>query len=359
MVLFSRPKMVFGRAMHLHCFRQQLKLTHKWTIARGTATHDETVIVQLRDSSGLSGLGESAPSSRYHESVESVEQFIRRIDPARLSFADLSGSMAYLDTLAPGNSAAKCAINIALLDGAARAAGKPVYDLLGLGFREGVHYTSFSIGIDSPENIRKKTAEADAYPILKIKVGVCGDCENIAAVREVAPTKKLRVDANEGWTTKEEALARLEWLATDKNIEFCEQPMPASTPARDLAWLRERSPLPIMADESFITAADAEFCAQHFHAVNAKLVKTGGITGAFEALRTARKAGLKTMIGCMIETSILITAGAHLAELADHLDLDGNLLVREDPYAGATARSGLFSFREAPEPHGLRVKHRD
>jgi L-alanine-DL-glutamate epimerase-like enolase superfamily enzyme len=134
--------------------------------------------------------------------------------------------------------------------------------------------------------------------------------------------------------------------------------MPATTAPKDLLWLKARTLLPIMADESYLSVKDLPHCAECYHAVNVKLVKTGGISGAHEALHGARKAGLKTMIGCMIETSVLISAGAHLAELADYLDLDGNLLITNDPYRGATAEKGVLSFKDAPEKTGLRVKAR-
>jgi L-alanine-DL-glutamate epimerase-like enolase superfamily enzyme len=169
----------------------------------------------------------------------------------------------------------------------------------------------------------------------------------------------VRVDANEGWKTKEEALRQIEWLAKDGHIEFVEQPMPANTDAADVSWLKSRSPLPIMADESSSSALDIEDCAQCYHAVNVKLVKAGGISGAYEALRVARKAGLKTMIGCMIESSILISAAAHLAELTDFLDIDGNLLITNDPYRGPSANNGVISFADAREKSGLRVIARD
>ena len=134
--------------------------------------------------------------------------------------------------------------------------------------------------------------------------------------------------------------------------------MPAGTPAADLAWLKSRSPLPLFGDESYHHASDVDLCAECYHGVNVKLLKTGGVTAAYEALRAARKTGLKTMIGCMIETSVLITAAAHLAELTNHLDIDGNLLVNNDPHQGATAEKGMVSFVGAPDPFGLRVKVR-
>jgi L-alanine-DL-glutamate epimerase-like enolase superfamily enzyme len=341
----------------------ELLLSHTWTISGGAKTGGgsnavQTMLVRLTDNN-IVGLGEGPCSTRYSESVASMQNFLRQVDPAKLSFDDIPGSMAYLEKLAPKNYSPKCAINVALLDGAARKAGKPIYDLLGLGFSEKKHLTSFSIGIDSAEVIRKKTIEAAPYPVLKLKVGAPGDRENMAALRQAAPGKTVRVDANEGWTTKEEALRNIEWFAKDPHIEFIEQPMPAVTPAADLAWLKSRSPLPLYGDESYHHAGDAALCAECYHGVNVKLLKTGGVSAAYDALQAARKAGLKTMIGCMIETSILISAAAHLAELTDHLDIDGNILANNDPYLGATAEKGMVSFAHAPEPSGLRVKSRN
>lgn len=337
----------------------ELQLAHRWQIARtaGTTT-SQVIVVELRNGAGVLGLGESAPIKRYDEDVETVAAFLNKVDAVKLSFDDVAASMRYLETVAAGNMAAKCAVNIALLDGAGRSAGKPIYDLLGLGFREQQHRTSFTIGIDTPEVIRQKVLAAERFPILKIKVGVPGDQANMKALRDAAPTKTVRADANEGWKTKEQALDMLTWLAQDKHVEYVEQPMPAATPVADWVWLKARSPLPIYADESYHAAADAPRCAECFHGVNVKLVKTGGISGGYDALSAARKLGLKTMIGCMIETSILISAAAHLAELCDHLDVDGNILITNDPYQGVTAESGLISFASATEKAGLRVRPR-
>jgi L-Ala-D/L-Glu epimerase len=340
-------------------WRVQLRLTHPWSIARGSGMGiREVVMVELTGEDGSVGLGEAAPISRYHESPETVEAFCKQIDPRQLAFDDPAGSTAYLASLSRHDQAAKCALNVALLDGAAKRAGLPLYDFLGLGFREGCHVTSFSIGIAPPGRIQLKVAEAEAYPVLKMKLGVAGDKANLQALRCIAPTKPLRVDANEGWKTKEHALEMIEWLAADEFIQFVEQPMPASTPIKDWAWLKERSPLLIIGDESFHSAGDATRCAECFHGVNVKLVKTGGISGGLEALRAARAAGLKTMLGCMIETSVLISAAAHLAELCDYLDLDGNALIANDPYLGVKTEQGVLSFARAPEPFGLRVRCR-
>jgi L-alanine-DL-glutamate epimerase-like enolase superfamily enzyme len=338
----------------------ELRLANPWKIAssKGSGTH-RTVIVELTDAEGVSAIGEAAPSSLYRESVESVLPLLAQIDASKLSFSDVPGSMNFLESVPGIPMAAKCALNLALLDGAAKRAGKPLHDFLGLGFRENHHVTSFSIGIDSPDIIARKVADASEYPVIKLKVGDPRDKENFTALRSVAPNKPVRVDANEGWKTKEDALRMIEWLmATDKHLEFIEQPMPRTSSEADLKWLKERSPLPIFGDESCHTVADIPRCAECFHGVNVKLVKTGGVSMAYDTLQAARKAGLKTMIGCMIETSVMISAAAHLAELADHLDIDGNLLITNDPFTGVTAKAGILSFATAKEKRGLSVSPR-
>jgi L-alanine-DL-glutamate epimerase-like enolase superfamily enzyme len=348
--------------MQIKFWRYELKLAHTWTIASGVAkggTNTFAVaIVQLTAADGTVGLGETAPSSRYKENVAGGLEFFEKVDARKLSFDDVEGSMKYVEALAPGEFAAKSAINVALLDGASQKAGKALYDFLGLGFRDKHHVTSFSIGIDKPEVIFKKVVAAENYPVLKLKVGAPNDRDNMKALREAAPKKWVRVDANEGWKTKEYALEMIEWLAKDGFIQFIEQPMPAGTDPKDLAWLKARSPLPLIADESYHTAKDVPHCLECYHGVNVKLCKTGGVSNAYTALSAARKAGLKTMLGCMIETSILISAASHLAELTDFLDVDGNILITNDPYLGVTAEKGLLSFANAPEKTGLRVRER-
>ncbi|HEV3408677.1 MAG TPA: enolase C-terminal domain-like protein, partial [Chthoniobacterales bacterium] len=288
--------------MELTFRRYDLQLAHKWMIASNQATGGKwvhpTVLVELRDADGTVGYGESSPSTRYDESVDTALEFLHRVEAARLSFDDLENSMRYIEALTPGNYSPKGALNLALLDGAAKRAHESVHELLGLPFDEGQHITSITIGMDEPEIMRQKTHDAAEFPILKLKVGAPNDAANLAAVRDAAPGKTIRVDANEAWPDKEHALRRIEEIARDPHIEFVEQPLHADTPAADFAWLKQRSPLPILADESYINAGDAERCAECFHGVNVKLAKTGGISRAYEALRAARALGLKTMIGC-------------------------------------------------------------
>jgi L-alanine-DL-glutamate epimerase-like enolase superfamily enzyme len=335
----------------------RLQLANPWAISRTQAANfAEVVLIKLFSKDGLMGLGEAAPIRRYSESPESVCEFLRQVDPKRLSFGQLDESIAYLSSILPGSQSAKCAVNLALLDGAAKLKQKSLHEFLNLNFQGNAYLTSFSIGIDEPEVVQKKVTSAAKFPILKLKVASANDSENLKAVREIAPTKPIRVDANEGWQTKEHALEQIEWLATDGHIEFVEQPMPASTPLKELRWLKERSPLPIFADESCHSAPDIESVAEGFHGVNVKLVKTGGVYEAIDALRLARRFGLRTMLGCMVETSVLISGAAQLASLADFLDLDGNLLITNDPFEGVTANCGVLSFGKSPERFGLQVK---
>lgn len=342
--------------MKLRQYHCHLPLAHRWKIASGeNSTAREVVIVELTDEDGVVGLGEAAPAANSGETPASIDAAYQSINAIHFSFEDLAGSMARLESLPP---VARCGLNTALADGAAKHARQPLYDFFKLGFRENHHVTSFSIGIDTPDVIRQKVLAAANYPVLKLKVGDARDRENLATLRSVAPDKPVRVDANEGWTTKEQALQMLEWLAQDGRIEFVEQPLPRTASRNDMAWLKERSPLPLFADESCRTAQDIPFCAECFHGVNVKLAKSGGVSGAHETLQAARRAGLKTMIGCMIESSVLISAAAHLTELADYLDLDGNLLITDDPYRGVTATNGVLSFAHAKEPFGLRVTRR-
>ena len=329
---------------------------HSWVIARGRTDVANVVVVELRDGDGVIGRGEAAPISRYNESAESVKAFFQKIDPNRLRSP--AEATAHMEEVSSDDMAAKCAVNIAVLDITAKRASKPIYDFLGLGFREQQHVTSFSIGLGTPEEIRNKVAAADRYPILKLKLGGSDDRATLRALRDAAPEKTIRVDANEGWRSKEEALKNIEWLTADKRVQFVEQPLPAATAAKDWEWLKQRSPLPIFADESYHSASEASRAAECFHGVNVKLVKTGGISGGLEALKAARQAGLKTMLGCMLETSVLISAAAHLAELCDYLDLDGNLLITDDPYRGVSAEKGILSFAHAPERTGLCVSPR-
>jgi L-alanine-DL-glutamate epimerase-like enolase superfamily enzyme len=197
----------------------------------------------------------------------------------------------------------------------------------------------------------QKTREAAPYKILKVKVGKPEDEEFIKAVRSVAPNKLIRVDANEGWTDKEVAIKKIEWLVT-QGIEFVEQPMPAHM-MEETRWLRDRSPVPIIADEAVKTAGDIPKLAEAYDGINIKLMKAGGLQEALRMIWMAKSLGMKIMIGCMIESSVAISAAAQLCSLIDYADLDGNLLISNDPFVGAKFIDGRVVVSSAP---GIGVK---
>lgn len=321
-----------------------LELKHVFTISRSSRTTVPVVIVTLHDS-GLTGYGEASPNSRYGENCMSVSEFLDRINAVELMEPLDPGRVGHhLEALSSHYPSAKAAVDIAVHDLLAKRLGIPVYSFLGLEKPKKV-FSSFTIGIDSPGMIRSKVLEAINYPILKIKMGMAGDEEIVRAVRSVTD-KPLRVDANEGWKTKEEALERINWLS-DQNVELVEQPMPANQ-IDDVRWLRERVDMPIIADEALQSIDDIETICSAYDGVNVKVQKLGGLFRTKQVIESAKMHGLKVMIGCMIESSVGITAAAHLASLADWIDLDGNILITNDPFLGMENRNGEIVLNDRP-----------
>jgi L-Ala-D/L-Glu epimerase len=315
----------------------RLRLRHTWTTVMSSSDYRDNLHLRYRRD-GTTALGEAAPIVRYKEdaasaqrAIESVRGLLESADPWQ--FAKL---MREVFRRVPGEYAAKAAIDIALMDWITQKLGVPLYRYLGLDPRE-APVTTFSIGIDTPEMIRKKVLEAEAFPILKIKVGLASDEETIAAVRSVTK-KPLRVDANEGWRDKEEAVRKINWLES-QGVEFVEQPMPADM-LEATHWVRGRVHIPLIADEACRRSEDIPKLADAYDGVNIKLMKCGGVQEALRMIETAKSLGLKTMLGCMIESSIGITAAAHLSPAVDYADLDGNLLIANDPYRGVLVDKG-------------------
>ena len=321
--------------------RAEFPLEHEFTIARGTKSSAENVLVRIEDGQGHTGVGAAAPSSRYGETPATVEAVL----PDLLSVVESVGdphALQRIETRARstvgGNGAAHCAVDVALHDLAATRLGVPLYRYLGLDPERSVT-TSFTVGLDDTDRMREKAAEAVAagYSILKVKLGTDRDREIVSAIREAAPEVTLRVDANEAWTPRE-AVGHTEWLA-EEGVEFVEQPVPAEEP-EGLRFVYERSAVPVAADESCITAEDVPRVADRTDIVTLKLMKTGGVRPAIEAVHAARAHGLEVMLGCMLESNASIAAGAHLAPLLDYADLDGSLLLAEDPYGGVPMPDG-------------------
>ncbi|MCH6256269.1 murein tripeptide amidase MpaA [Puniceicoccaceae bacterium K14] len=344
---------------HIRLF--DLKLQSPWSIAsrlgsegKGIATQS-VCLLKLIDEQGNIGYGEASPVARYNESIITVFNFISQTDWGNLSFDNLGKSLSYLHRR-KGNFAAKAAIDGALHDGAAKKRKIPLHTLLGLKFDPIANPpSSYSIGLGSPETIKEKALAAHSYPILKLKAGPTALKESVAAIRSVSPEKTIRVDGNEAWATPEIALRNIEILYNDGYTEFVEQPMPQGTKPEDLAWLKERSPLPLIADESYHNEKDIDHCAIGFHGVNVKLTKTGGVANALNALQAASTAGLDCQIGCMIESSLGIATAFHLSSQARWLDLDGALLTQNDPFQGIIERNGHLSFRQSSEQLGAGV----
>jgi L-alanine-DL-glutamate epimerase-like enolase superfamily enzyme len=222
--------------------------------------------------------------------------------------------------------------------------GAPVYELLGLDPAD-TPRTSFTIGIDTPQTMAQKAAEAQQYPVLKVKVGTPNDRANLEAIRRERPNAVIRVDANEGWTPKE-AVRRIAELA-EFELEFVEQPVPASD-LEGLGYVRSSVSLPVIADEACIVPADVPRVAPYVDGINIKLMKCGGIYPALQMIHLARAHHLQVMMGCMIESSVAITAAAQLAPLLDYADLDGNLLIDDDPFQGVTVRDGRLVLPQRP-----------
>ena len=244
----------------------------------------------------------------------------------------------------PGNYAAKASVDIALHDLTGKLAGQPWFRLWGLN-RDKTPYTSFTIGIDTPEVVMEKTREADIYKILKVKLGRDNDREMIESVRSVTD-KPVYVDVNQGWKNKEAALEMVHWLK-EKNVIFVEQPMPKEM-KDDIAWLTERSPLPILADEALQTLPDLLGMKGIYSGINVKLMKCGGMHAAYKMMTMARQMGMKILIGCMTETSCAVSAAAQLSPLADWADLDGNLLISNDLFDGMTVVDGKVTLPDRP-----------
>ena len=322
------------------------ELRHAFTIATASRTSTPGMLVEV-EHDGVIGYGEASMPPYLGETQASAAAFLARVDLGR--FPDpfqLGEILPAIDALAPGNTAAKAAVDIALHDWIGKKLGAPWHRIWGLDPAK-APVTSFTIGIDTPEVVRQKTREAAPYKIIKVKLGrdPATDRALIDAIREVTD-RPITVDANQGWPDRAEALRMIEWLAT-RGVIFIEQPMPKENPA-DTAWLRERSPLPLIADESVQRLPDVNRALGVFDGINIKLMKCTGLREAHEMITVARALGLKVMLGCMTETSCAISAAAQLSPLVDWADLDGALLIKNDVFLGTTVVDGKITLNDLP-----------
>jgi len=325
-----------------------LQLRGAFGIASNTRTSTPAMLVEF-EHEGIVGYGEASMPPYLGETQASAGGFFARAAWELARQNDpfvLEELLPRIDALAPGNPAAKAAIDIALHDWVGKKLGAPWHRIWGLDAAK-APVTSFTIGIDPPDVVREKTREAADYKVLKIKLGRGRDADRamIEAIRSVTDTP-ITVDANQGWTDRDEALAMIEWLAP-RAVLLIEQPMPKAQ-FDDTAWLRERSPLPLVADESCQRLADMAKLSGGFDGINLKLMKCTGLREAHKMILLARALGLKVMLGCMTETSCAISAAAQLSPLVDWADLDGAMLIKNDPFVGATIVQGRIVLSDAP-----------
>jgi L-alanine-DL-glutamate epimerase-like enolase superfamily enzyme len=322
----------------------ELQLKHVFTIASNSRTSTPVVLTQI-EYDGIKGYGEASMPPYLGESHETVLKFLSSVDLSQ--FKDpflMEDILSHVGGVAPGNYAAKASVDIALHDLVGKLVGKPWFRLWGLDPAK-APFTSFTIGIDTPEVIKQKVAEAQVYKVLKVKLGAGTDKEIINTIRTVTD-KPVCVDVNQGWKDRNLALDMIHWLK-DKNVIFVEQPM-LKTQVDDIAWLTQNSPLPVIADEAVQTERDLLQVKGIYSGINIKLMKCGGMNSAYKMAQIAKIMGMKVMIGCMTETSCAVSAAAQLSPLADWADLDGNLLISNDCYDGIKISEGRITLNERP-----------
>lgn len=323
--------------------KTELPFQYPFTISKGTKTHQPALIVEL-ETRGVKGYGEAPAIAYYNIPVEKMIEDLERkkIFVEKFAFMEPERYWHYLHHLFPQNHFLVCALDIATWDMYGKLRNKPLYQLWNLDYSK-APLCDYTIGIDTVEKMVEKM-NTKPWPIYKIKVGVPGDVELVAALRKHTDAV-FRVDANAGWTL-EEALIKIPQLK-ELGVEFIEQPL-AKDNWEGMAVLFKESSLPLIADESCVYEADVEKCAGYFHGINIKLTKCSGITPALRMITKVRELEMKIMIGCMNESTIGSAAIAHLAPLVDYVDMDGPLLLAEDIATGLSYDHGRVGVSSSP-----------
>ena len=342
--VFSESAGTMVNDMKLRFYPYTLELKHTFTLATSSRTTTPVMMLEV-EKDGIVGYGEASMPPYLGESHETAKAFLSRVDLTRYhSPFTLEDILKDIDAVAPGNHAAKAAVDIALHDWLGKKMGYPWYQIWGLDPAK-TPVTTFTIGIDTKEVVRTKVKEAEPYKVLKVKLGRENDKEMIETIREVTD-KPIRVDVNQGWKDREHALRMIEWLA-GKGVEVVEQPMPIPQ-VDDTVWLKQRSPLPIVGDESVVRLPDVRKAYGVFDGINVKLMKCTGMREAYKMITLAKALDMKVMMGCMTETSCAISAAAQLSPLVDWADLDGALLIKNDLFSGATIVDGKVTLTQKP-----------
>ena len=333
-----------GKGLVLRFIPYDLQLRHTFTLANSSRKNTPDVLTCI-EFEGISGYGEASMPPYLGESVETATKFLSSLNLSQ--FKDpfqMDDILKYVDSVMPGNCAAKAAVDIALHDLVGKLLGQPWYKIWGFDPADTPN-TSFTIGIDTPEVVRQKVGEAVPYKILKVKLGQKTDKEMIETIRSVTD-KPFCVDVNQGWTDKQLALDMIHWLK-ERGVIFIEQPLDKNN-LDDALWLKGKSPLPIIADEVVQTFDDIEKINEAYHGINIKLMKCGGMREAMKMIKRAKELNLKIMIGCMSESSCGVSAAAQLSPLADWSDLDGPLLITNDMFSGITYNNGKIVLNNLP-----------
>ena len=342
---FNFNRLGTGSGLKLSFYPYELQLRHTFTVSSYSRKTTPGVQVCI-EYEGVTGYGEASMPPYLGQSVETVTAFLSKVNLEQ--FKDpfqMETILAYIDSLSPGDGAAKAAIDIALHDLTGKLIGLPWWRIWGLDAAKAPD-TTFTIGIDTPEVVREKTREcADRFNILKVKVGLDNDKEMISTIREIT-NLPLAVDANQGWKDKEKALDEIFWLY-ENGVVMVEQPM-AKERMDDNAWITERSPIPVFADEAIQRLADIPSIKGAYHGINIKLMKCTGMREAWKMVNYARAEGMKVMVGCMTETSCAVSAAAQLSPAVDFADLDGNLLITNDLYKGMEVVNGRVTLSDLP-----------
>ena len=321
-----------------------LELKHPFAIARFSRTSTPLLLLKLRYEN-FTGYGEASMVPYMGESFESAVNFLKKVEWNRFKAPfNFQESLAYLDALAPGHPAIKAAVDIALNDLNGKILNRSCADIYGADPLK-MPVTSYTIGIDSPEVIREKVADAKGFKVLKIKLGRDNDKELINTIRSMTDLP-LYVDANQGWSDRKKAIETIYWLH-DQGVVLIEQPMD-KTDREGNAWLTGRSPIPILADEAVQRLADLDQIKGAYHGINIKLMKSAGMYEAHQMILKARSFGMKILIGCMSETSCATMAAAALAPLCDWADLDGPWLTKNNPFDTPGLIAGKLVLKNLP-----------
>ena len=342
---FSINRLGKGGKMKMKFFPYELKLKHVFTVASFSRTTTPDVQVEI-EYEGVTGYGEASMPPYLRQTVDSVMTFLSKVDLEQFNDPfELEDILAYVDSLSPGDTAAKAAVDIALHDLVGKLLGAPWYKIWGLN-KEKTPSTTFTIGIDTPDVVREKTLEvAGQFNILKVKLGRENDKEMIRTIRSVS-TLPIAIDANQGWKDKYYALDMIHWLK-EQGIVMIEQPMPKEQ-LEDIAWVTQQSPLPVFADESLQRLSDVAALKGAFTGINIKLMKCTGMREAWKMVTLARALDMKVMVGCMTETSCAISAAAQFSPVVDFADLDGNLLISNDRFKGVEVLKGKITLNDLP-----------